>query len=212
MTDHPGIGSDVHQIFMQLSGLAPAIELEHMLQSPFTLHPGVLDRIGRETEHAHAGKPARIIAKMNALNEPRVIRALYAASQAGVKITLVVRGACTLRPGVPGISDNIRVVSIVGRFLEHHRTYWFANDGQPELFCASADWLERNLLRRVEACFPILSPPLVQRIHEEVLDNYLADNTDAWELQADGSYRQLVPEDGAAPHSAQTWLLEKICG
>ena len=212
MTDHPGIGSDVHQIFMQLSGLAPAIELGHMLQSPFTLHPGVLERIGRETEHARAGRPARIIAKMNALNEPRVIRALYTASQAGVKITLVVRGACTLRPGVPGISDNIRVVSIVGRFLEHHRVYWFANDGNPELFCASADWLERNLLRRVEACFPILAPALVQRIHEEVLDNYLADNLDAWELHADGSYHRVEAEEGAPPHSAQAWLLEKICG
>ena len=212
MTANPAIGADVHQVFMQLSGLAPAIELKHLLQSPFTLHAGVLERIAREAAHAHAGKPGRIVAKMNALNEPRVIQALYAASQAGVQIDLIVRGACTLRPGVPGVSDNIRVRSIVGRFLEHHRVYWFGNDGAPELFCASADWLERNLLRRVEACFPILDPGLVQRVREEALDNYLADNTDAWALQADGRYRALVPADGAQPHSAQAWLLEKLCG
>src|SRR5699024_10810770 len=119
------------------------------------------------------------------------IQALYAASQAGGQIDLIVRGACTLRPGVPGVSDNIRVRSIVGRFLEHRRVYWFGNDGAPELFCASADWLERNLLRRVVACFPILDPGLVQRVREEALDNYLADNTDAWALQADGRYRAL---------------------
>lgn len=212
MTAHPGIGSDVHQVFMQLSGLAPAIELRHLLQSPFTLHASVLERIGREAAHARAGRPGRIVAKMNALNEPQVIQALYAASQAGVEIDLVVRGACTLRPGVPGVSDNIRVRSIVGRFLEHHRMYWFGNDGAPELFCASADWLERNLLRRVEACFPILDPGLAGRVHEEVRDNYLADNLDAWELQGDGSYRRLTPAQGDAPHSAQAWLLGTICG
>ena len=212
ITAHPGIGSDVHQIFMQLSGLAPAIELNHLLQSPFTLHPGVLERIGREAEHARAGRPARIVAKMNALNEPQVMRALYTASQAGVQIDLMVRGACTLRPQVPGVSENIRVRSIVGRFLEHHRLYWFGNDGRPELFCASADWLERNLLRRVEAAFPLIDPAVIQRARAEVLDNYLADNVDAWELQADGSYVQLVPDEGEEPHSAQMWLLARLCG
>jgi polyphosphate kinase len=212
LTADPEIGNDVHQIFQQLSGLAPAIRLKRLLQSPFTLHAGVLQRIERETRHARAGRPARIVAKMNALNEPQVIRALYVASQAGVEIELIVRGACTLRPGVPGVSENIRVLSIVGRFLEHSRVYWFGNDGDPELFCTSADWLERNLLRRVETCFPILDPELAARVRDEALDNYLADNLNAWELQADGSYRKRTPGDDAMPHSAQAALLARICG
>jgi len=215
VTADPEIGNDVHQVFQQLSGLAPAAKLKRLLQSPFTLHAGVLARIEREARHARAGRPARIVAKMNALNEPQVVRALYAASQAGVSIDLVVRGACTLRPGLPGVSDNIRVRSIVGRFLEHSRVYWFGNAGEPELFCASADWLERNLLRRVEVCFPILQPELAARVKDETLDNYLADNLNAWELQADGSYRHLAPDAGTSrepmPHSAQAALLAKLC-
>nr|WP_255703386.1 polyphosphate kinase 1 [Lysobacter sp. GX 14042] len=211
LTAHPQLTADVHQIFQQLSGLAPEPRLQQLLQSPFTLHSGILARIGREAAHARAGRPGRIIAKMNALNEPGVIRALYAASQAGVSIDLIVRGACTLRAGVPGISDNIRVRSIVGRFLEHSRIYWFGNDGVPELYCASADWLERNLLRRVEACFPILDPALAARVYEEGLANYLADNVNAWEMQPDGSYRQLEPGD-QPPHSAQAWLLARYAG
>jgi polyphosphate kinase len=212
LTADEDIGNDVHQVFQQLSGLAPTIPLRRLLQSPFTLHDGVLDLIGREARHARAGRPARIIARMNALNEPPVVRALYAASQAGVSIDLIVRGACTLRPGIPGVSDNIRVRSIVGRFLEHSRVYWFGNDGQPDLFCASADWLERNLLRRVEVCFPILDPALAARARDEALDNYLADNLNAWELQADGSYRKLRPAADAMPHSAQATLLARAEG
>ncbi|MEP6632818.1 MAG: polyphosphate kinase 1 [Luteimonas sp.] len=211
ITADPDIGSDVHQIFQQISGLAPVIKLKRMLQSPFTLHSGVLKRIAREAKHAKAGKPARIVAKMNALNEPQVVRALYEASQAGVPIDLIVRGACTLRPGIPGVSDNIRVRSIVGRFLEHSRVYYFGNDASPELFCASADWLERNLLRRVETGFPILDPTLAARVRHEALDDYLADNLNAWELQFDGSYRKLEPGD-SAPFSAQGALLATICG
>ena len=212
LTAHPGIGSDVHQVFQQLSGLAPAIALECLLQSPFTLHAGVLAKIEREARHARAGRPARIVAKMNALNEPGVVRALYAASQAGVEIDLIVRGACTLRPGVPGVSDNIRVRSLVGRFLEHSRVYWFANDGEPELYCASADWLERNLLRRIEVCFPILDPALAARVKAEALDNYLADNVNAWALQPDGTYVRLAPAAGDRAHSAQQALLSRLCG
>ncbi len=211
ITADPDIGSDVHQIFQQISGLAPAIKLKRLLQSPFTLHAGVLKRIDRETKHAKAGKPARIVAKMNALNEPQVVRALYQASQAGVQIDLIVRGACTLRPGVPGVSDNIRVRSIVGRFLEHHRVYWFANDGAPDLLCSSADWLERNLLRRVETAFPLVDPDLSKRVFDEALANYLADNVSAWQLHADGCYERLHPEGDAPPHSAQAALLAKIC-
>ena len=212
LTAHPGIGGDVHQVFQQLSGLAPAIELQCLLQSPFTLHGGVLERIAREARNARDGKPARIVARMNALNEPTVVRALYAASQAGVRIDLVVRGACTLRPGVPGVSDNIRVRSVVGRFLEHSRVYWFANDGAPELFCASADWLERNLLRRIEVAFPIVDPALAARVKAEALDSYLADNCEAWALQADGRYERLAPAAGERPHSAQRALLARLCG
>ncbi|GAA5079808.1 polyphosphate kinase 1 [Lysobacter panacisoli] len=211
-TADPDIGNDVHLIFQQLSGLAPSTKLKRLLQSPFTLHAGVLKRIDRETKHARAGKPARIVAKMNALNEPQVVRALYQASQAGVQIDLIVRGACTLRPGLPGISENIRVRSIVGRFLEHHRIYWFANDGSPDLFCSSADWLERNLLRRVETGFPILAPELAARVHEEALANYLADNCNAWTLLPDGDYERVTVPEGVPPHSAQASLLAKICG
>jgi polyphosphate kinase len=211
ITADPEIGNDVHLVFQQLSGLAPAAKLKRLLQSPFTLHAGVLARIEREARHARAGKPARIVAKMNALNEPQVVRALYAASQAGVSIDLIVRGACTLRPALPGVSDNIRVRSIVGRFLEHSRVYWFENDGGSELFCASADWLERNLLRRVEVCFPVLQPELAARVKDEALDNYLADNLNAWELQADGSYMHLAPGADGMPHSAQAALLAKFC-
>ncbi|UNK50449.1 polyphosphate kinase 1 [Lysobacter sp. S4-A87] len=211
ITADPDIGADVHMIFQQLSGLAPTIKLKRLLQSPFTLHAGVLKRIDRETRHAKAGKPARIIAKMNALNEPQVVRALYLASQSGVQIDLIVRGACTVRPGMPGISENIRVRSIVGRFLEHHRVYWFANDGAPDLFCSSADWLERNLLRRIETGFPVLSPELAKRVYDEALENYLNDNVNAWELQTEGDYVRVTPAEGAPAHSAQSWLLSKIC-
>ena len=210
ITADPDIGNDVHLLFQQLSGLAPSTKLKRLLQSPFTLHAGLLKKIEREARFARAGKRGRIIIKINAINEPRIIRALYAASQAGVSIDLIVRGACALRPGVPGVSENIRVRSIVGRFLEHSRIYWFGNDGEPELYCASADWLERNLLHRVETCFPILDEDLAQRVFKEALQNYLDDNTNAWALDADGEYRKLSPAEGEAPHSAQATLLAKV--
>ncbi|HEX7804344.1 MAG TPA: polyphosphate kinase 1 [Pseudoxanthomonas sp.] len=210
ITADPDIGNDVHLLFQQLSGLAPSTKLKRLLQSPFTLHTGLLKKIEREAKLARAGKAGRIIIKINAINEPRIIRALYAASQAGVSIDLIVRGACALRPGVPGVSENIRVRSIVGRFLEHSRIYWFGNDGEPELYCASADWLERNLLHRVETCFPILDEDLAERVFKEALQNYLDDNSNAWELDADGEYRKLSPAEGEAPHSAQAVLLSKV--
>ncbi|WP_133501533.1 polyphosphate kinase 1 [Cognatilysobacter terrigena] len=212
LTADADIGHDVHLIFQQISGLAPSLELRRMLQAPFTLHSGMLMRIEREARNARAGKPARIIAKMNALNEPQVIRELYKASQAGVRIDLIVRGACSLRPGVPGVSENISVRSIVGRFLEHSRVYWFENGGEPELLCGSADWLERNLLRRVETGFVILDPRVARRVFAEALENYLADNCNAWELQADGHYERVRRAEGEAPYSAQTKLLSKFCG
>jgi polyphosphate kinase len=212
ITANPEFGHDVHQLFQQLSGLSSGIKLRHLLQSPFTLHKNLLRKIDREARHARAGKKATIRAKMNALNEPGVMRALYEASRAGVKIDLIVRGACCLRPGVPGVSENIRVRSVIGRFLEHSRVYWFYNDGESELYCSSADWMERNLLRRIETCFPILDRELAGRVYEEELSNYLADNLQAWELQADGSYRRVEPASGEAPHSAQQSLLARLGG
>ena len=209
MTSHPGIGEDLHKVFQQLSGLGPMIELKHLLHSPFTLYRCVLAKIERETAHAEAGRPARIVAKLNALNEAHVISALYRASQAGVEIDLIVRGACTLRPGIPGVSERIRVRSIVGRFLEHSRVYWFGNDGAPEIYCASADWMERNLKRRIEVAFPILDPAHAARVYDETLANYLADNTEAWLLDGDGRYTRAQPGD-QPPHSAQQSLLEKL--
>jgi polyphosphate kinase len=210
ITADADIGNDVHLLFQQLSGLAPQMKLKRLLQSPFTLHTGVLQRIEREASLARSGRPGRIIAKMNALNEPNVVRALYAASQAGVQIDLIIRGACTLRPGIAGVSDNIRVRSIIGRFLEHSRVYWFGNDGAPELFCASADWLERNLLRRVETCFPILDPALARRIYRDVLQNYLEDNLNAWTLDAQGQYHPVATAADSPQHAAQVALLERI--
>lgn len=207
MTAHPEITADVAQIFQQVSGLAPAIKLKRLLQSPFTLLSGVLERIEREARHARAGRGGRIIAKMNAITEPNVIRALYAASQDGVEIDLIVRGACALRPGLPGVSERIRVRSVLGRFLEHSRVYWFGNGGKPEIYCASADWMDRNLTRRVETCFPILDPALIRRVHDEELANYLADNSNAWALNADGSYARIEPGADEMPHSAQQHLL-----
>jgi polyphosphate kinase len=210
MTADPDVGADVHGLFQQLSGLAPVVKLKRLMASPFTLHSGLLARIEREAAHARAGRPARIIARMNALNEAGVIMALYAASQAGVEIDLVVRGACCLRPGVPGLSERIRVRSVIGRFLEHSRVYWFGNGGQPEIFCSSADWMERNLLRRVETCFPILEPALADRVFEETLHNYLRDNQQAWRLHPDGHYSRVEPAEGEPPYSAQAALLAKL--
>jgi len=210
MSAQPDIGEDIHKVFQQLSGLGPQIKLKRLLHSPFTLYTSVVAKIERETAHARAGKPARIVAKLNALNEAHVVEALYRASQAGVEIDLIVRGGCTLRPGLPGLSERVRVRSIVGRFLEHSRVYWFANDGDAEVYCASADWMERNLLRRIEVAFPILDPALAQRVYEETLAIYLTDNTHAWLLGADGHYTR-AEQGGAEPHDAQQTLLDKLC-
>jgi len=211
LTADPDIAEDVHRMFQQLSALGSAARLKRLLHAPFTLLKSLLAKIEREAEHARAGRPARIAAKVNALNETSVVQALYDAARAGVKIELIVRGGCTLCPGVPGLSENITVRSVVGRFLEHSRVYCFENGGQPETWCASADWLERNLLRRIETCFPILDPELARRVREEAVDNYLADNTQAWELKADGSYER-IPRGDRMPHSAQSALLAKLCG
>ncbi len=203
------LAQDVHRVFQQLSGLGRAQALELLIQSPFDLHRSLLKRIERETDNAAAGKPARIGAKMNSLTEPDIIHALYRASRAGVEIRLVVRGICCLRPGVPGLSDNIRVRSILGRFLEHSRVYHFHNDGQAETFCASADCMERNLFQRVETCFPILNARAAARVVRESIDLAFADNRSAWELGAGGDYTLVYPEDGEKELAIQDVLMSE---
>lgn len=201
-----GIGEDVQKIFQQLTAMGRPGRLKKLLQSPFTLHRSVLDLIAHEAEQASKGQRARVMAKMNALIDPQVIQALYRASQAGVKIDLIVRGMCALRPGVPGVSDNIQVRSIVGRFLEHARVYYFENGGDPKVYLSSADWMERNFFSRVEAAFPIEDHLMARRVISESFELYNADNCQAWVLQADGRYKRL--RSGAARRrSAQDTLL-----
>lgn len=209
ITCDKGFGEDVHRLFLQLTGLGRATKLKKLLQSPFTLHKSLIGLIEAEAEQAKAGKDARIIAKINALVEPKIIRALYQASQAGVKIDLIVRGACCLRPGVPGVSENIHVRSIIGRFLEHTRIYYFHNSGDAKVYCASADWMDRNFFRRVETCFPIEEETLRNRVVQDGLMTYLADNLQAWLLHTDGSYKR-VKAGNQKPRVAQQILLDKF--
>ncbi|MDP8984355.1 MAG: polyphosphate kinase 1 [Pseudomonadota bacterium] len=187
MTADEEIGEDIHEIFLQLTGLTRVPRPRKLLHAPFSMHQALLAKIDREAEHARVGKPARIIAKLNALTEPTVIQALYRASRAGVDIDLIVRGVCCLRPGVPGVSERIRVRSIVGRFLEHSRVYYFENAGQREIYCGSADWMDRNLFRRIEVAFPVGSSELQSRVKDD-LELYLADDCQAWALWSDGHY------------------------
>lgn len=207
-TSNPDICADVHSVFLQLTSLGRVGKLRKLLQSPFTLAEGVKQRIERETVHARNGQPARIIAKMNALVDADIIRCLYEASQAGVEIDLIVRGACSLRPGVKGLSENIRVRSVIGRFLEHHRVCLFLNGGDAEVWISSADWMERNLYRRVEVAVPIIDPALKVRLRQD-MEAYLADTAQAWLLQSDGSYERATPAGVDEPrYSVQGSLLE----
>ncbi len=208
LTSDKDIGEDVYRIFLQLSSMGKASKMEALLYAPFTLHKGMVKRIRTEKEHAEQGKPARIIAKMNSLYDEELVNELYAASKAGVQIDLIVRGVCQLRPGVPGMSDNIRVRSIIGRFLEHHRVFYFENNGNPELFCSSADWMLRNMFHRVETCFPIKHKKIRDRIFEE-MELYLRDNTHAWILQSDGNYIPTHPQKDEEAIDAQAILLER---
>ncbi len=192
MTCHPDLCQDVNDVFTQLTGLGRAHEHKYLLQSPFTLHPRMMQAIRDETERARAGEKAVIIAKMNSLLEPKVIHALYEASQAGVKVDLIVRGVCALKPGIPGLSENIRVRSIIGRFLEHHRIFYFWNGGQEDVWLASADWMDRNFFRRIETGFPLLDPKLKKRVIHEGLKPYLKDTLRAWEMQPDGAYKRRI--------------------
>ncbi len=205
------IGQDVHELFLQLTSLTQTPKLNRLTQSPFGMHDMVLGKIARETEHARAGRPARITAKMNALVDPESIEALYRASCAGVKIDLIVRGVCALRPGVPGVSENISVRSIVGRFLEHSRVFCYENGGQPEMFCASADWMERNFFRRVEVAFPIRHKAQEERIRRD-LDVGLHDNCQAWQLRSDGSYERIRRGQAKAVNAQMELLVAYAAG
>jgi len=202
------LGEDVHKLFLQLTSLTEAKGMTRMLASPFSLFDALIDKTRRETKNAEDGKDARIIAKVNSLNEPQLIDALYQASQAGVKIDLIVRGICSLRPGVKGLSENIRVRSIVGRFLEHSRVYYFLNDGEEEFYCSSADWMERNMFRRNESCFEIRQKAMKEKLRRH-LELFLADNCQAWVLHGDGRYERLSQgKDDRV--SAQEAFLEQL--
>ena len=186
------LGEDVHKLFLQLTSLTRADGMTRMLASPFSLFDALLDKIRRESANAKEGKPARVIAKVNSLNEPQLIDALYEASQAGVQIDLILRGICSLRPGVKGLSENIQVRSIVGRFLEHSRVYYFLNNGKEEFYCSSADLMYRNMFRRNESCFEIRQKAMKEQIRHD-LELFLADNCQAWLLNGDGSYERTSP-------------------
>ncbi|HZV53602.1 MAG TPA: polyphosphate kinase 1 [Rhodocyclaceae bacterium] len=188
LTCNEEITADVNEVFKQLTGLGKAGQLKHLWQAPFTLHDNMMTAVRAETEVAKAGRPAQIIVKMNSLLEPEIIEALYEASQADVQIDLIVRGVCALRPGVKGLSENIRVRSVIGRFLEHHRIFYFHADGEERVYLGSADWMERNFFRRIEVVFPILDPRLKRRVIKEGLRLYLHDNCQSWEMDSSGKY------------------------
>lgn len=205
LTARPALCEDVHQVFQQLSGMGKARRIDTLLHAPFTLHERLVAMIEREAAYAEKGRRAHLIIKCNSLTEPKLIRALYRASRAGVECDLIIRGMCCLRPGIPGVSENIRVRSIIGRFLEHTRVFYFQNDGSPEVWASSADFMERNMFHRVETCFPLLDKKLALRVRKD-LETYLVDNCQSWLLQPDGSYLKQLP-GGVEPISAQETLL-----
>ena len=205
LSARPELGQDLAELFNYLTGFSKQQDFRRLLVAPVSLRRRMQELIQRETEHARAGKPAAIKAKMNALVDPAIIALLYEASQAGVSIDLVVRGMCSLRPGIDGISNNIRVSSVIGRFLEHSRLFWFANGGSSEMYIGSADWMGRNLDRRVEAVVPVEDANLHQKLLR-LIDAYLADNCTAWEMQQDGSFVRRIPEEDNA--AVQVRLIE----
>lgn len=209
LTCDKDITNDVRKIFQQLTGMGKTVRVRKIFHAPFTLKKNLIELINHEANNAKEGKPARIIIKMNALTESQMIKALYKASQAGVEIDLVIRGICCLKPGVEGLSDNIRVRSIIGRFLEHTRVFYFENEGESLVYCSSADGMNRNLDSRVETCFPIEDPKLSARVKRE-LELYLTDNTRSWQLQSDGSYVQNKPTRGQRRRNVQRKLLETL--
>jgi polyphosphate kinase len=208
MTCNKQIGDDVNRIFLQLTSLGRVSKLDKVLQAPFTLHRTLIRHIEREIQHAKDGKPARIVAKMNSLSEEKLVRKMYEASQAGVKIDLIIRGICQVRPGIPGVSENITVRSIVGRFLEHTRAFCFHNNGEPEVILASADWMTRNMFHRVETGFPLLQKKNRDKVISD-LELYLQDNSQAWQLKSDGSYERVTARSPDKIVAAQQELLKQ---
>jgi polyphosphate kinase len=212
LTSRPEITAAVQNVFRYLTAdwQADPGAYRPLLVSPVTLSQDTLALIARETAHARAGRPARIIAKMNALLDGQTIEALYSASLAGVEIDLIVRGMCALRPQVHGLSERIRVRSIVGRYLEHSRIFWFQNDSTPEVYAGSADWMPRNLYERCEVVFPVVNPDAAHRLRHEVLESYLRDNVKARTLEADGRYHRAPrPKAESKGMSAQEWLMQE---
>ncbi len=212
LTADPDLTADTNEVFIHLTSLTRPTQLTSMWLAPFALHKEIVRAIRNEAAIARVGRPGRIIAKMNSLTDESVIRALYEASCAGVKIDLIVRGACALQPGVPGMSEHIRVRSIVGRFLEHTRVYYFRNDLRHDVYLSSADWMNRNLFRRVEIAFPVKTPALKRRVIREGLRPYLKDNANAWDLGSDGQYRRRKPRGGQAAVCAQQMLMQTLGG
>jgi polyphosphate kinase len=209
LTCNEEIGADVNEVFKQLTGLGRAQSLKHLWQAPFSLQQNILAAIREEARAAREGKRSLIIAKMNSLLEPETISALYEASQAGVKIDLIVRGVCALRPGIAGLSENIRVRSIVGRLLEHHRIFYFLAGGEEKVYLSSADWMERNFFRRIELAFPVLDKKLKRRVIAEGLKAYLMDNVQSWEMDANGHYHHRRASR-SKPRCAQSELIELL--
>src|SRR6184192_1602925 len=209
LTSEPKLTEEVAIVFNTLTGLAGYPGLKKLMVAPFDMHSRLIRLIERERDHARGGKPARIVAKLNALVDQEIIEKLYEASCADVTIDLIVRGICCLRPKIPGLSDNIRVISIVGRFLEHSRIFYFENAGQPKVFLSSADWMPRNFYRRIELAFPVENPALRDQIINEVLPSFLHDRVKARELQPDGKYRRLKPE-GSEPRAQAQWHFREV--
>jgi polyphosphate kinase len=210
MTANQALARDVNEVFINLTSLTRPKKLNYLWVAPFDLQKELVKAIRNETRIALEGRSAQIVAKMNTLQDESIIEALYEASNAGVKVDLIVRGACVLRPGVPGLSANIRVRSIVGRFLEHSRIFLFRNDGANDVYLASADWMNRNLFRRIEVAFPVLDRQLKKRVIDEGLKPYLKDNQNAWELDADGDYHRRRPTARQQPYGAQAYLMTEL--
>jgi polyphosphate kinase len=208
-TSDEAIGADATDVFNYITGYSAQSNYRKLLVAPVNLRKKIESLIEREMEHARKGNPARLIFKVNAIVDPEMIRVLYQASQAGVKLDLLVRGMCCLLPGVKNVSENIRVLSIVGRYLEHSRIYYFQNNGKEEIYLGSADLMDRNLNRRVEVVFPVENSQHVHHLRENVLGAYLRDNLRARAMQADGTYQRLTPKDGKDKLDVQDWLMER---